>query len=230
MIDFYTWSTPNGIKISIMLEEIAEPYKIVPVDIGAGEQFKPDFLRISPNNKIPAIVDHEGPDGRPHAIFESGAILIYLAEKSARLIPPDLDGRLTVMQWLMFQMGHIGPMLGQAHHFRGYAAEKLPYAIDRYTNEARRLYGVLNTRLGETRYLAGEDYSIADIATFPWIRPHQRQGQDLNDFPNVKRWFDAIAERPAVQRGIEVLKDLRREFDAKAREYLFGAAQYQRAP
>ena len=230
MIDFYTWSTPNGIKISIMLEEIAEPYKIVPVDIGAGEQFKPDFLRISPNNKIPAIVDHEGPDGRPHAIFESGAILIYLAEKSARLIPPDLDGRLTVMQWLMFQMGHIGPMLGQAHHFRGYAAEKLPYAIDRYTNEARRLYGVLNTRLGETRYLAGEDYSIADIATFPWIRPHQRQGQDLNEFPNVKRWFDAIAERPAVQRGIEVLKDLRREFDAKAREYLFGAAQYQRAP
>ena len=230
MIDFYTWSTPNGIKISIMLEEIGEPYKVIPVDIGTGDQFKPEFLKISPNNKIPAIVDHEGPDGRPHAIFESGAILIYLAEKSARLIPPDLDGRLTVMQWLMFQMGHIGPMLGQAHHFRGYAAEKLPYAIDRYTNEARRLYGVLNTRLGETRYLAGEDYSIADIATFPWIRPHQRQGQDLNDFPNVKRWFDAIAERPAVQRGIEVLKDLRREFDAKAREYLFGAAQYQRAP
>ncbi len=142
-------------------------------------------------------------------------------------MPSDLDGRLAVTQWLMFQMGHIGPMLGQAHHFRGYAAEKLPYAIDRYTNEARRLYGVLNTRLGETRYLAGEDYSIADIATFPWIRPHQRQGQDLNDFPNVKRWFDAIAERPAVQRGIEVLKDLRREFDAKAREYLFGARQYQ---
>ena len=230
MIDFYTWSTPNGIKISIMLEEIGEPYKVIPVDIGTGDQFKPEFLKISPNNKIPAIVDHEGPDGRPHAIFESGAILIYLAEKSGQLMPSDLDGRLAVTQWLMFQMGHIGPMLGQAHHFRGYAAEKLPYAIDRYTNEARRLYGVLNTRLGETRYLAGEDYSIADIATFPWIRPHQRQGQDLNDFPNVKRWFDAIAERPAVQRGIEVLKDLRREFDAKAREYLFGAAQYQRAP
>lgn len=228
MIDFYTWSTPNGIKISIMLEEIGEPYKVIPVDIGAGDQFRPAFLRISPNNKIPAIVDHEGPDGRPHAIFESGAILIYLAEKSGQLMPSDLDGRLAVTQWLMFQMGHIGPMLGQAHHFRGYAPEKLPYAIDRYTNEAQRLYGVLDKRLGEARYLAGDDYSIADIATFPWLRPHKRQGQDLNDFPNVKRWFDAISERSAVQRGIDVLKDLRRDFDTKAHEYLFGALQYQR--
>ncbi len=228
MIDFYTWSTPNGIKISIMLEEIGEPYRIIPIDIGAGDQFKPEFLRISPNNKIPAIVDHEGPDGQPHAIFESGAILIYLAEKSGQLMPADLAGRLAVMQWLMFQMGHIGPMLGQAHHFRVYAPQKLPYAIDRYTNEARRLYGVLDTRLGEARYLAGDDYSIADIATFPWIRPHKRQGQELDDFPNVKRWFDEIAGRPAVQRGIEVLKDLRRDFDAKAHEYLFGARQYQR--
>lgn len=228
MIDFYTWSTPNGIKISIMLEEIGEPYKVIPVDIGAGDQFKLEFLRISPNNKIPAIVDHEGPDGRPHTIFESGAILIYLAEKSSQLMPSDLDGRLAVMQWLMFQMGHIGPMLGQAHHFRKYAPEKLPYAIDRYTNEARRLYGVLDRRLGVARYLAGDDYSIADIATFPWIRPHNRQGQDLNDFPNVRRWFDEVAGRPAVQRGIEVLKDLRRDFDAKAHEYLFGTLQYQR--
>lgn len=228
MIDFYTWSTPNGIKISIMLEEIGEPYKVIPVDIGAGDQFKLEFLRISPNNKIPAIVDHEGPDGRPHTIFESGAILIYLAEKSGQLMPSDMDGRLAVMQWLMFQMGHIGPMLGQAHHFRKYAPEKLPYAIDRYTNEARRLYGVLDRRLGVARYLAGDDYSIADIATFPWIRPHNRQGQDLNDFPNVRRWLDEVAGRPAVQRGIEVLKDLRRDFDAKAHEYLFGTLQYQR--
>jgi GST-like protein len=230
MIDFYTWSTPNGIKISIMLEEIGESYKVIPIDIGAGDQFKPEFLKISPNNKIPAIVDHEGQDGRPHAIFESGAILIYLAEKSSQLMPSDLDGRLAVTQWLMFQMGHIGPMLGQAHHFRKYAPEKLPYAIDRYTNEAGRLYRVLEQRLGVARYLAGEHYSIADIATFPWIRPHKRQGQDLNGLPNVKRWFDEIAERPAVQRGIEVLKDLRREFDTKAHEYLFGAHQYQRTP
>ena len=228
MIDFYTWSTPNGIKISIMLEEIGQPYKIIPVDIGAGEQFKPEFLKISPNNKIPAIVDHSGPDGRAHAIFESGAILIYLAEKSRQLFPSNLDGRLAVIQWLMFQMGHIGPMLGQAHHFRGYASEKLPYAIDRYTNEAARLYGVIDKRLGESRYLAGEDYSIADIATFPWLRPHKRQGQDLDDYPSVKRWFEEIAQRPAVQRGIEVLKDLRRDFDAKAHEYLFGKLQYQR--
>jgi GST-like protein len=228
MIDFYTWSTPNGIKISIMLEEIGEQYRIIPVDIGAGDQFKPEFLRISPNNKIPAIVDHEGPDHRPHTIFESGAILIYLAEKSRQLMPSDLDGRLAVMQWLMFQMGHVGPMLGQAHHFRGYAPEKLPYAIERYTNEAARLYGVIDKRLGESRYLAGEDYSVADIATFPWLRPHKRQGQDLSDFLNVKRWFDEIAQRPAVQRGIEVLRDLRRDFDAKAHEYLFGKLQYQR--
>ena len=230
MIDFYTWSTPNGIKVSVMLEEIGEPYKVIAVDIGAGAQFEPAFLEISPNNKIPAIVDHHGPDGKSHALFESGAILMYLAEKSGQLMPSDLDGRFVVIQWLMFQMGHIGPMLGQAHHFRAYAPEKLPYAIDRYTNEARRLYGVLDKQLGAVRYLGGERYSIADIATFPWIRSHKRQGQDLNDFPNVKRWFDEIASRPAVQRGIEVLKDLRREFDAKAHEYLFGARQYQRTP
>ncbi|MFQ5935506.1 MAG: glutathione binding-like protein [Acidiferrobacterales bacterium] len=228
MIDFYTWSTPNGIKISIMLEEIGEPYKIIPINIAAGEQFKPEFLEFSPNNKIPAVVDHDGPDGKPQALFESGAILMYLAEKSGKLMPSDMVQRYVVVQWLMFQMGHVGPMLGQAHHFRGYAPEKIAYAIDRYTNEAHRLYTVIDARLEETRYLAGDDYSIADIATFPWLRPHKRQGQDLDDFPNLKRWFDEIAARPAVERGIEVLKDLRRDFDDKAREYLFGALQYKR--
>ncbi len=228
MIDFYTWSTPNGVKISIMLEETGEPYKIVPVDIGAGDQFKPDFLEISPNNKIPAIVDRDGPDGEPYALFESGAILMYLAEKSGTLMPSNVTGRYDVVKWLMFQMGHVGPMLGQAHHFRGYAREKIAYAIDRYTNEARRLYCVIDKRLGASAHLAGADYSIADIATFPWLRSHERQGQNLDDFPNLKRWFDEINARPAVQRGIEVLRKLRHEFGTKAHEILFGAAQYQR--
>ncbi len=228
MIDFYTWSTPNGVKISIMLEETGEPYKIVPVDIGAGDQFKPDFLEISPNNKIPAIVDRDGPDGEPYALFESGAILMYLAEKSGTLMPSNVTGRYDVVKWLMFQMGHVGPMLGQAHHFRGYAREKIAYAIDRYTNEARRLYCVIDKRLGASAHLAGADYSIADIATFPWLRSHERQGQNLDDFPNLKRWFDEINARSAVQRGIEVLRKLRHEFDTKAHEILFGAAQYQR--
>lgn len=227
MIDFYAWSTPNGIKISIALEELALPYRIIPVNIGAGAQFEPEFLTISPNNKIPAIVDHDGPSGKPYPLFESGAILLYLAEKTGQLIPGDAAGRFTTVQWLMFQMGGIGPLLGQNHHFRTYAPEPIPYAIDRYTNEARRLYGVLDRRLGESEYLAGA-YSIADIATFPWIRPYKRQGQDLGEFPQLKRWFDAIAERPAVVRGIDALKGLRREFDAKAHEVLFGARQYQR--
>lgn len=228
MIDFYTWSTPNGIKVSIMLEEIGLPYKIIPVDIGAGDQFKPEFLKISPNNRIPALVDHDVPDGKPYSLFESGAILMYLAEKTGKLMPSDTAGRYGVIQWLMFQMGNVGPMLGQNHHFRGYAPEQIPYAIDRYTNEAGRLYCVLDKRLGETAYLAGDDYSIADIATFPWLRPHKRQGQDLDDFPNVKRWFEDIGARPAVERGIEVLKGLRRDFDDKAHEILFGKTQYQR--
>ncbi|MFQ6022858.1 MAG: glutathione S-transferase N-terminal domain-containing protein [Acidiferrobacterales bacterium] len=228
MIDFYTWSTPNGIKVSIMLEEIGLPYKIIPVDIGAGDQFKPEFLKISPNNRIPALVDHDVPDGKPYSLFESGAILMYLAEKTGKLMPSDTAGRYGVIQWLMFQMGNVGPMLGQNHHFRGYAPEQIPYAIDRYTNEAGRLYCVLDKRLGETAYLAGADYSIADIATFPWLRPHKRQGQDLDDFPNVKRWFEEIGARPAVERGIEVLKGLRRDFDDKAHEILFGKTQYQR--
>ncbi len=227
MIDFYTWSTPNGIKVAIALEELGLRYRVVPVDIGAGAQFEPEFLAISPNNKIPAIVDHDGPDRKPYALFESGAILLYLAEKTGKLMPADRAGRFEVVQWLMFQMGNIGPLLGQNHHFRTYAPEPIPYAIDRYTNEARRLYGVLDRRLGEVDYLAGA-YSIADIATFPWIRPHKRQGQNLDEFPHLKRWFDAIAARAAVARGIDALKQLRREFDAKAREVLFGAKQYQR--
>jgi GST-like protein len=228
MIDFYTWSTPNGIKVSIMLEEVEQPYNIIPVDIGAGDQFKPEFLKISPNNRMPAIVDHDGPGGQPYSLFESGAILMYLAEKTAKLMPSDTNGRYTVIQWLMFQMANVGPLLGQNHHFRHYAPEKIPYAIDRYTNEARRLYGVIDKRLGESDYIAGDDYSIADIAMFPWLRSHERQGQDLNDFPDLKRWYEIIKMRPAVRRGIDVLKDLRREFDNRAHENLFGASQYQR--
>ncbi len=228
MIDFYTWSTPNGIKVSIMLEEVEQPYNIIPVDIGAGDQFKPEFLKISPNNRMPAIVDHDGPGGQPYSLFESGAILMYLAEKTAKLMPSDTNGRYTVIQWLMFQMANVGPLLGQNHHFRHYAPEKIPYAIDRYTNEARRLYGVIDKRLAESAYLAGDDYSIADIATFPWLRSHERQGQDLNDFPDLKRWYEIIKMRPAVRHGIDVLKDLRREFDNKAHENLFGTTQYQR--
>jgi len=228
MIDFYTWSTPNGIKLSIMLEEVEQPYNIIPVDIGAGDQFKSEFLKISPNNRMPAIVDHDGPGGQPYSLFESGAILMYLAEKTAKFMPSDTNGRYTVIQWLMFQMANVGPLLGQNHHFRHYAPEKIPYAIDRYTNEARRLYGVIDKRLAESAYLAGDDYSIADIATFPWLRSHERQGQDLNDFPDLKRWYEIIKMRPAVRRGIDVLKDLRREFDDKTHENLFGATQYQR--
>ncbi|MCC6469091.1 MAG: glutathione S-transferase family protein, partial [Alphaproteobacteria bacterium] len=199
------------------------------IDIQAGDQFKPEFLKISPNNKMPAIVDHDAPDGKPLAIFESGAILMYLAETSGRFMPKDLRGRYDVIQWLMFQMGGIGPMLGQAHHFRQYAPEKLDYAVNRYTNEAKRLYGVLDRRLGEAPYLAGA-YSIADMAVFPWIRPYERQGQKLEDFPNVKRWFQAIDARPAVKKGLELLAEKRRTgpMDAKAKEVLFGAAQYAR--
>ena len=230
MIDLYTWPTPNGHKIHIMLEETELPYKIIPIDIGAGDQFGPDFLKISSNNKMPAIVDPQGPDGKPISLFESGAILIYLADKTGQFLSSDPRARYTTLQWLMFQMGGIGPMLGQAHHFRVYAPEKLDYAYDRYSNEAKRLYGVLDRRLGETAYLAGDDYTIADIATFPWLRSHENQGIDLGDFPNVKQWFDGIAARPAVVRGVAVLADRRREgpVDDKAREMMFGATQYQR--
>ena len=213
-----------------MLEELGLPYTVHPIDIGAGDQFKPDFLKISPNNKMPAIVDPDGPGGGPYALFESGAIMMYLAEKTGRFWPSDMRQRYDVVQWLMFQMGGVGPMLGQAHHFRIYAPEKLPYAIDRYTNEAGRLYGVMDKRLGESEYLAGDDYSIADMATFPWTRSIDRQGHSFDAYPNVKRWFDAIDARPAVVEGLKLLAEARREgpIDDKAREMMFGATQYQR--
>ncbi|MCS7101632.1 MAG: glutathione S-transferase N-terminal domain-containing protein [Burkholderiaceae bacterium] len=227
MIDLYSWPTPNGHKVHIMLEECGLPYRVRAVDIGAGDQFEPAFLAISPNSKIPAIVDDEGPDGRPIALFESGAILVYLAGKTGRFLPRDVRGKYVALQWLMFQMGGLGPMLGQAHHFRLYAPQKIDYAIERYTNEARRLYRVLDRRLAEAPYLAGA-YSIADIAAFPWIVPHARQGIDLADFPNVRRWFEAIAARPAVQRGLQVLADRRpSQLDERARRNLFGERQYQ---
>ena len=230
MIDLYTWPTPNGHKIHIMLEETGLDYTVIPIDIGAGDQFDPDFLKISPNNKMPAMVDRDGPGGEPYALFESGAMLIYLAEKCGRFLPQETRARFDVLKWLMFQMGHIGPMLGQAHHFRAYAPEPIPYAIERYTNEAARLYKVLDLRLGEAAYLAGDDYTIADMAVFPWLRSHERQGQDLADFPNVARWFETIAARPAVERGVAVLADRRRAgpISDREREVMFGATQYQR--
>ena len=202
MIDLYTWGTPNGRKISIMLEELALPYQVFPVNIGKNEQFAPDFLKISPNNKIPAIVDHDAAWGT-YPMFESGAILIYLAEKTGKLIPTNPKGRYDCLQWLMFQMGGLGPMLGQAHHFRRNAPEQVPYAIRRYTEETARLYGVLNKRLGDSEYLV-ESYSIADIASYPWIARFEWHGQKLEDHPNIRRWFDAISARPAVKRGFDV--------------------------
>ena len=229
MIDLYTWPTPNGHKLHIMLEETGLDYKVIPIDIGRGDQFDPDFLKISPNNKMPAMVDHDGPGGAPYPMFESGAMLMYLAEKTGRFMPEEKAARYRVVQWLMFQMGHIGPMLGQAHHFRAYAPEQIPYAVERYTNEANRLYGVLETRLGAGEYLA-DDYSIADMAVFPWLRSWERQGVDIEAYPAVKRWFDAIDARPAVERALQVLAETRREgpMDEKTREMLFGATQYRR--
>lgn len=229
MIEVYSWATPNGHKVHIMLEECGLAYKVHPVDIGAGDQFKPEFLAISPNNKIPAIVDSDGPDGKPISIFESGAILLYLASKTGRLMPSDLRGRWAMLEWLTFQMSSVGPMLGQAHHFRMYAPEKLPYAIDRYSNEARRLYQVMNKRLAQSKYIAGAQYTIADIAIFPWLRSWKNQGIDWNDHPHLKGWFDEIAARPAVTRGVEVLAALRKPItDDRAREVLFGKTQYAR--
>lgn len=229
MIDVYSWPTPNGHKVHIMLEECGLPYRAHPVNIGAGDQFKPEFLAISPNNKIPAITDPDGPDGEPISMFESGAILLYLAGKTGKLLPDSVRGRYEVLQWLMFQMGSVGPMLGQAHHFRIYAPEKIPYAIDRYTNEAKRIYGVMDKRLAKSKYIAGPAYTIADIAIFPWLRSWKNQGIDWTDYPHLKGWFDEIAARPAVQRGVEVLAELRKPLvDPQARNVLFGAQQYQR--
>lgn len=229
MIEVYSWPTPNGHKVHVMLEECGLPYRAIPVNIGTGAQFAPDFLAISPNNKVPAITDPDGPDGQPINLFESGAILLYLAGKTGRFLPTGTRQRYEVLQWLMFQMGGLGPMLGQAHHFRIYAPEKLPYAVERYTNEAKRLYGVLDRRLAKSRYVGGTEYSIADIAVFPWLRSWKNQGIDWVDYPQLKGWFDEVAARPAVQRGVAVLADLRKPLtDDQSRSILFGSQQYQR--
>jgi len=201
MIELYTWPTPNGHKVHIMLEECGLEYNVHAIDITAGDQFEPEFLKISPNNKMPAMVDPDGPDGKPYSVFESGAMLIYLAEKTGKFMPKDDASRYLVLQWLMFQMGGVGPMLGQCHHFRNYAPEKIPYAIDRYVNEGQRLYGVVDRRLAEAEYVAGE-YSIADMALYPWMRIWENQGIDLAKLPNVARWLEAIKARPAVQRAV----------------------------
>jgi GST-like protein len=229
MYDLYAWPTPNGYKISILLEELGQPYNVVPVDIGSGDQFKPEFLRISPNNRMPALVDSDSSDGKPLSIFESGAIMMYLAEKHGRFWPQERRGKYDVMQWLMFQMASVGPMLGQAGHFHNYAPEPVPYALNRYTNEAKRIYGVADRRLAASPYLAG-DYSIADMAVYPWMRMPERQGVAIDEYPNVKRWRAAIDARPAVQKGLQLLAERRRVGppDAKSRENLFGATQYAR--
>ncbi|GAB3188889.1 glutathione binding-like protein [Hydrogenophaga aquatica] len=233
MIDVYSWPTPNGHKVHIMLEEcgqrLGRDWQVHPVNIGAGDQFQPAFLEISPNNKIPAIVDPQGPDGKPISLFESGAILLYLASKYGKLLPKTDRQKYEVLQWLMFQMGGVGPMLGQTHHFRIYAPEKIDYAVNRYTNEARRLYSVMDKRLASSPYLGGRSYSIADIAVFPWLRSWQNQGIDWTDYPHLKAWFDKIAARPAVQRAVQVLADARKPLtDDKSRQVLFGSTQYQK--
>ena len=226
MIDLHYWPTPNGHKITLFLEESGLPYRIVPVDIGRGEQFKPDFLAIAPNNRMPAIVDHAPQDGgEPVPVFESGAILLYLAEKTGTFLPKDLRGRVAALEWLFWQVGGLGPMAGQNHHFRNYAAEKLPYAIDRYVRETNRLYGVLDRRLAGRPFLAGEAYSIADMAAYPWTKGWEGQGQNIEDFPNVKRWQEAIAARPATVRAYAVADTVRRReqpMDEEAKRILFG--------
>ncbi|MFB6275737.1 MAG: glutathione S-transferase family protein [Halothece sp.] len=229
-IELYYWPTPNGHKVSILLEELALPYTVQPVNILAGDQFTPKYRQLNPNAKMPTIVDPDGPGGEPYSVFESGAILLYLAEKTGRLLPSDPRARYRVIQWLMFQMGNVGPMLGQTHHFRQYAPESIPYAIERYTKEAARLYGVVEDQLAQSDYVAG-DYSIADIAIFPWIVPYEKQGQSLDDYPHLKRWFEAIYARSAVQRGLNLLSDQTvnpSNLDEIARANLFGT-QGQRA-
>jgi len=234
MIDVYTWPTPNGHKVHVMLEEcgfaLGRDWLAHPVHIGQGEQFTPEFLTISPNNKIPALVDPKGPDGKPISLFESGAILIYLAAKTGKFMPSSDRGKYEVLQWLMFQMGGVGPMLGQAHHFRIYAPEKVPYGVERYTNESRRLYGVMDRQLAHHPFIAGKTYSIADIAIFPWLRSWANQGIDWADYPRLKEWFDTVGARTAVKRGCAVLADLRKPLqdDKKAMETLFGKTQYEK--
>jgi len=204
MIELYTWGTPNGRKVSVMLEECGLPYNVHRIDIGKGDQFAPEYLEINPNGKIPSIVDPDGPDGKPIAMMESGAILVYLAGKTGRFLPASARGKYVALQWLMFQMGHVGPTYGQVHHFLRAAKVEVPYAIERYVKEKDRLYGVLDRRLGAARFLAGDEYTIADIATYPWVARHEWHKTDLATFPNVKRWFDAVSARPAVQRGMAV--------------------------
>jgi GST-like protein len=204
MIEFYTWGTPNGRKVSVMLEECGLPYNVHRIDIGKGDQFAPEYLEINPNGKIPSIVDPDGPDGKPIAMMESGAILVYFAGKTGRFLPASARGKYVALQWLMFQMGHVGPMYGQVHHFLRAAKVEVPYAIERYVKEKDRLYGVLDRRLGAARFLAGDEYTIADIATYPWVARYEWHKTDLATFPNVKRWFDAMSARPAVQRGMAV--------------------------
>jgi GSH-dependent disulfide-bond oxidoreductase len=230
MIDVYTWPTPNGHKVHIMLEETGLDYRVHAINIRNGDQFKPHFLSISPNNRIPAIVDRRGPDGEPLSLFESGAILLYLASKSGKFLPADISERWTCVQWLMWQMGGLGPMMGQANHFRRYAKDKIEYAIERYTNEANRLTGVLDKRLGESEYVACDDYSIADMAIFPWLRGAESRGVMIAEYPNVKRWFNAINERPAVQRGLQVLasEQSNAPHDPKSWDIMFGKTQFQR--
>jgi GST-like protein len=233
MIDVYSWPTPNGHKVHIMLEEcglrLGRDWQVHPINIGQGDQFAQDFLKISPNNKIPALVDPQGPGGQPINLFESGAILLYLAAKTGKFLPKSDRAKWKVLEWLMFQMGGVGPMLGQAHHFRLYAPEKIEYAVNRYTNEARRLYGVMDRQLAHHEYIAGKQYSVADIAIFPWLRSWQNQGIDWADHPRLKVWFDTIAARPAVQRGVAVLADARKPLtDDKSRDVLFGKTQYEK--
>ena len=232
MIHVHSWPTPNGHKVHIMLEEcglkLGRDWQVHPVNIGAGDQFQPAFLKISPNNKIPALLDPQGPDGKPIALFESGAILLYLAAKTGKLLPKTDRQKFEVLQWLMFQMGGVGPMLGQAHHFRIYAPQKIEYAVNRYSNEAKRLYGVMNRQLMDHRFIAGNRYSIADIAIFPWLRSWQNQGITWADYPQLKVWFDKISQRPAVKRGVAVLAELRKPLTGdKERDILFGKTQYQ---
>ena len=230
MIDIYSWPTPNGHKVHIMLEETGLAYRVHGINIRTGDQFKPEFLKISPNNRIPAIVDHDGPNGKPISLFESGAILIYLAGKTGRFLPLDLHQRYAALEWLMWQMGGIGPMFGQANHFRAYSVEKIAYAIERYTNEANRLTHVMDKRLATTPYLAGDEYSVADIAVFPWMRNADKRGINMPDYPHVERWFNAINARPAVARALQVLSEVNTTVphDEKSRDILFGKTQFQR--
>lgn len=229
MIDLYTWVTPNGYKVHILLEELGLDYTAHAVNIQQGEQFEPDFLRISPNNRIPAIVDHDEPDGRPVSVFESGAIMLYLAEKTGRFLPAGPRDRVAMQEWLMFQMGNVGPMFGQVGHFTQYAPRRIDYAVDRYTREMHRLLGVMDRRLSEVDYLAG-DYGLADMATFPWVRSARRFGAELCDYPNLNRWYQAIRARPAVDRGLAVLAEYKNAtpLSDEAKEQLFGDTQYQR--